>query len=493
MDSKHGSDRWARLRFAVVGPLLVSPPSAGQLRAEFERLSQREWDHPSGKGAVRFSVPTIERWYYQARAAELDPVGALRRRRRADAGRERAMAPTLIQALRDQYRAHPSWSAQLHYENLQVLADADPTLGPMPSYATLTRVMRNRGLVRQRRRRRFESAPAVQTREVLSYCVRCVNSYEVSRSHSLWHCDFHHGKRRVLTASGEWRTPILLGFLDDHSRLGCHLQWYLEETTEVFVHGLCQALMKRGLPRALMSDNGSPMTAGEVTDGLHRLGVVHSRTLAYSPHQNGKMEVLWASIEGRLMAMFEGVEALTLKKLNDATVAWVEQDYHRRVHRELGATPHERLSDSVDASRPCPGGDDLKAAFRITVRRTLRRSDATVSVEGVRYQVAMPWRHLSELHIRYARWDRSSVDLVDAPGGERLCTLYPLDKRANAGGVRRPTGPADNEGGGSAGGEVAPLLKHILDNQAASGLPPPWVPHTESSGQGEDNDQGDPS
>ena len=484
MDSNRGRDRWARLRFAVVGPLLASPPPAGRLRAEFERLSQREWDHPSGQGPVRFAVSTIERWYYQARAADNDPVGALKRRPRADAGRVRAMSPALIEALRDQYRAHPSWSAQLHWENLAVLVEADPALGPMPSYATLTRAMRNRGLVRKRRRRRFEPEPRAETREVLSW--------EVSRSHSLWHCDYHHGKRRVLTASGEWRTPILLGFLDDHSRLGCHLQWYLEETAEVFVHGLSQAFMKRGLPRALMSDNGAPMLAGEVTDGLHRLGIVHSRTLAYSPHQNGKMEVLWASIEGRLMAMFEGLEALTLKKLNDATVAWVEQDYHRRVHRDLGTTPLNRLLDSTDASRPCPDGDALRTAFRITVRRTLRRSDATVSVEGMRYQVPLPWRHLSELYIRYARWDRSSVDLVDARSGERLCTLYPLDRRANADGVRRPLGPADNDGGGT-GGSEAPLLRRILDDQAATGLPPAWLPHPENSGGAGNDDQGETS
>ena len=285
MDSNNGSDgrdRWARLRFAVVGPLLASPPPAGQLRAELDRLSRRDWDHPSGKGPVRFAVSTIERWYYQARAAERDPVKALRRRARADAGRVRAMSPALIQALRDQHRAHPSWSAQLHYENLGALVEADPALGPMPSYATLTRAMRNRGLVRQRRRRRFEPepVPAAETREVLSY--------EVSRSHGLWHCDMHHGKRRVLTPSGEWKTPILLGFLDDHSRLGCHLQWYLAETAEVFVHGLCQAFMKRGLPRALMSDNGSAMTAGEVEEGLHRLGIVHVTTLAYAPYQKSK-------------------------------------------------------------------------------------------------------------------------------------------------------------------------------------------------------------
>ena len=62
-----------------------------------------------------------------------------------------------------------------------------------------------------------------------------------------------------------------------------HLQWYLAETAEVFVHGLCQALMKRGLPRALMTDNGSPMMAGEVQEGLHRLGIVHAPTMAYAP------------------------------------------------------------------------------------------------------------------------------------------------------------------------------------------------------------------
>ena len=491
MDKDDGSarrEKWARLRFAVVGPLLASPPPPGQLGAELERLSQREWEHPSGTGPVRFAVSTIERWYYRARAEEQDPVKALRQKLRADVGRARSMSAALIAALREQYRAHPSWSAQLHYENLQALVDGEPELGPMPSYATLTRAMRARGLVRKRRRKwsEAEARPPAEAREVLSY--------EVSRSHALWHADMHHGKRRVLTQSGEWQTPILLGFLDDHSRLGCHLQWYLEETAEVFVHGLCQAVMKRGLPRSLLTDNGSPMTAGEVEEGLLRLGILGATTLPYSPHQNGKIESFWGTVESRLMAQLEGVDALTLKMLNDATVAWLEQDYHRRVHRELGMTPHERLAESVDASRPCPSSAELKAAFRITRKRTLRRSDGTVSVEGIRYQVPQPWRHLREAWIRYARWDLSSVDLVDGRSGERLCTLYPLDKRGNADGVRRPAGPGGGDGGGSAGaGELPPLLQGMLDAQAATGLPPAWVSHRKSPAAGEDEDQGDAS
>ena len=298
MNSNDASERWARLRFAVVGPLLASPAPAGQLRAELERLAEREWEHPSGKGPVRFAVSTIERWYYQARAADNDPVGALKRRPRADAGRVRAMSPALIEALRAQYRAHPSWSAQLHHENLAALVASAPELGPMPSYATLTRAMRARGLVRKRRRKWHESeaGPAVEAREVLSY--------EVSRSHALWHADMHHAKRRVLTASGEWKTPVLLGFLDDHSRLGCHLQWYLAETAEVFVHGLSQAFMKRGLPRSLLveyvpwhifdeqshreppardglfehgQERGGVLRVGEGGEGNHPGGVVDER------------------------------------------------------------------------------------------------------------------------------------------------------------------------------------------------------------------------
>ncbi|MBU2818582.1 transposase family protein, partial [Acidithiobacillus ferrooxidans] len=78
--------------------------------------------------------------------------------------------------------------------------------------------------------------------------------------------------------------PMLLGIIDDHSRLLCHLQWYLDETAESLIHGLCQAFMKRGLPRALMTDNGAAMVAEETTNGLALLGVLHQATLPYSPY-----------------------------------------------------------------------------------------------------------------------------------------------------------------------------------------------------------------
>src|SRR3990170_4247053 len=92
-------DRWARLRFAVVGPLLSAPPARGELARELGRLAEKIWRHPVSGEPVRFARSTIERWYYAARAEPKDPVGVLRRRVRKDAGRARGVSPELGQAI----------------------------------------------------------------------------------------------------------------------------------------------------------------------------------------------------------------------------------------------------------------------------------------------------------------------------------------------------------------------------------------------------------
>ena len=135
--------------------------------------------------------------------------------------------------------------------------------------------------------------------------------------HALWHLDFHESSKSIICRNGEWKKPLLLAIMDDRSRLVCHAQWYLNETAETLVHGFMQALQKRGLPRALMSDNGAAMIAAEFIQGLERLGILHQPTLPYSPYQNGKQEVLWGQVEGRLLAMMENVTELTLSQLQN--------------------------------------------------------------------------------------------------------------------------------------------------------------------------------
>lgn len=117
MPTKEDPDRWVRLRFTIIGQLLAVPPLRGRLRGELAALAQKNWCHPVNGTAVRFSFATLERWYYAARHAQ-DPVIALRRHVRDDAGAFRQLSAALIQALTTQYRAHPGWIVQLHYDNL---------------------------------------------------------------------------------------------------------------------------------------------------------------------------------------------------------------------------------------------------------------------------------------------------------------------------------------------------------------------------------------
>ncbi len=471
-------DRWARLRFAIVGRLLAEPPERGELRAELVQLAERSWRHPMTGEPLRFGVSTIERWLYAARNERRDPVARLRRRPRKDAGRHRRLTDRLRLALHAQYRDHPGWSFQLHADNLAVLADEDPTLGRPPSYSTLRRFMKAQGWVRKRRRSR-NTPGAIEAENRLERLE--VRSYEAEYVHGLWHLDFHHGSRKVVTRDAKWKIPLLFGVLDDRSRLACHIQWYLDEVTETLVHGLSQGIQKRGLPRSVMSDNGSAMTSAEFERGLEALGIVQETTLPYSPYQNAKQEVFWALVEGRLMPMLEGVEELTLDLLNEATQAWVEMGYNRALHSELGCSPLDRYLAGPDVGRDSPSSDELRRAFRMAATRTQRRSDGTISVEGRRFEVPGRYRHLEKVHVRYARWDLRSVDVVDPHSRAILCALYPLDKTRNADGCRRRLDPvsepiADSTVPIPSASPIAPLLRKLMADYAATGLPPAYLP-----------------
>lgn len=279
-DQLSTADRWSRLRFSIIGSLLAGPPEGGELKKALAALAEKTWIHPITDLPVRFAYSTLEKWFYFARKAQ-DPVRALRERPRGTAGKTKSFSEKAIEVLTTQYRANENWTAKLHADNLRcVLAEAEPEVNA-PSYHSVRRFLKARGMPRRAKLQRDTAGTRAARERLETYEVR---SYEVEYVNALWHADFHDGSRKVLTRSGELVTPQLFGCLDDRSRLVCHLQWYTNEDTQTFVHGVSQALQRRGLPRALMTDNGPAMKAGEFTEGLTRLGIIHTPTLEYSPH-----------------------------------------------------------------------------------------------------------------------------------------------------------------------------------------------------------------
>jgi putative transposase len=208
--------------------------------------------------------------------------------------------------------------------------------------------------------------------------------------------------------------------------------------------------------------------------------------LPYSPEQNGKQESFWGQIEGRLLPMLEGVPELTMDLLNNATQAWVEEEYQRKEHSEIRETPLARYLRGPSVGRESPNSDALRRAFRTEVSRKQRRSDGTVTVEGVRFEVPSAYRTLLQLRLRVARWDLSSVDLVDPRSGDHLSTLLPLDKAKNAERIRRVVAsPAASEPSRPVG--IAPHLRALMANYAATGLPPGYVTQLDSTDDAEED------
>ena len=471
--TSHG--RWAEFRFGVVGSLFSAPPSRGDLEAALRALAAREWTHPITGEPTRFHVSTIARWYYTAKSRPDDITVALRPRLRKDRGRHRpCFAPAVWAALAGLYNEHPTWSYQLHVDNLRVLCEADPELGPAPSYATVRRHLKGQGCLRQRKRRDDDRPGAQAARRARAG--RESRGWEMSHVHALWHLDFKDGALPVLTRSGEWEHPQLFGAIDNRSRLVCHLQWYLGEGAEEFTHGLGQGLQKRGTPRAVMMDNGSAMRAGETRQGLIDLGIELRKIPDYTPEHNAIVEAFWKQINGRLLPMLEGVSDLTLALLNEVTQAWVELEYNCSVHSETGQSPIARLLAGPSVVREAPTTETLRRAFRLKVARKQRASDGTISVASKRFEVPSCYRHLEQLCIRYARWDLSSVDLWDDAIGCVLATLYPVNREANADGFRRPLVPVTTAPTPPKPSGMAPVLRRYVEQHRQTGLPPAYLP-----------------
>jgi putative transposase len=262
-------DRWARVRFAIIGPLLAAPPAPGDLQPTLSELAKRTWRHPLTGLEVRFGASTIQRWFYVARAAT-NPMEVLRNQIRSDIGSFPSVCVEAAEALRTLYDQHSSWNVKLLHDNLQVvLAAADPPV-PCPSYPSVRRYLKAHGMARKRPvRHGIEQILGVSTPPT----EREIRSYEVQYVLQLIHLDFHEGSRKVLTRAGEWITPLLVAFIDDRPRPVVRERSYRTARARV----LSSALESRAAP---LGDE-RPGLRDDVR-GVHR----RARRVRYRPRSN---------------------------------------------------------------------------------------------------------------------------------------------------------------------------------------------------------------
>lgn len=205
--------------------------------------------------------------------------------------------------------------------------------------------------------------------------------FEAELPNDLWQSDAMHGPK--VEVNERKKKTYLLAFIDDHSRLVPHGQFYLSEGLGSYLDALEQALLKRGLPRKLYVDNGPAFRSKHLEHVTASLGIalIHSR--AYKPQGRGKIERFFRTVRSQFLSGFKGK---TLHDLNEAFDLWLTDVYHQRKHGSTGQSPFARFTSRMQCIRPAP--KELGDYFRKTARRRVAK-DRTITLNGKLYEVPL--------------------------------------------------------------------------------------------------------
>jgi len=112
--------------------------------------------------------------------------------------------------------------------------------------------------------------------------------FEAELPNDIWQADVMHGPH--MEVDNKKRKTYLIAFLDDHSRLLPHAEFYTSENLVSFMRAFQQALLKRGLPRRVYVDNGSAFRAKQLEYTAAALGIALVHSKPYRPQGRGKIE-----------------------------------------------------------------------------------------------------------------------------------------------------------------------------------------------------------
>ncbi len=202
--------------------------------------------------------------------------------------------------------------------------------------------------------------------------------FEAELPNDIWQSDVMHGPS--LLVSGRKKKTYLIAFIDDHSRLIPHAEFYLSENLATFMNAFEQALLKRGLPRKLYVDNGAAFRAKQLEHTTASLGIALVHARPYKPQGKGKIERFFRNIRTSFLPGFMGT---SLEEINETLDLWISDLYHPRQHTSTGQSPFARFTSHMECIRSAP--ENLKDHFRKVVRRRVN-NDRSVVVERRLYE-----------------------------------------------------------------------------------------------------------
>jgi len=207
--------------------------------------------------------------------------------------------------------------------------------------------------------------------------------FEADRPNELWVGDALHGP--VIAG----RKTYLFAFLDDHSRAVMGHRFGYSEDTVRLAAALRPALSSRGVPTSIYVDNGSAFVDSWLLRACASLGIKLVHSTPGRPQGRGKIERFFRTVREQFLVELSTPDSPPigdLAEINRLFTAWVETEYHQRIHTSTGMAPLARWRATLPNPLPTPSPAALREAFLWSAHRTVNKT-ATVSLHNNIYQV----------------------------------------------------------------------------------------------------------
>jgi hypothetical protein len=236
-------------------------------------------------------------------------------------------------------------------------------------------------------------------------------AFEAPLVNELWMVDFSPGPFLHLAGQKKVTATHLCAIIDDHSRVLPHAAYYLRADTRCFHCSFQEAIRRRGVPRKLYTDQGSPFINDHTRVICANLGIRLLHAKPYHAWSKGKIERFFHTVQQDFEATLRlpGQSPATLEELNARLADWIQTVYHVRRHEGIGMSPQERFARGSAQVRPLDPHLDLERLFYTEWLRLVRK-DGTVRLHNELYEVDLALRGL-EVRLRFDPWSLARVEV----------------------------------------------------------------------------------
>jgi len=366
----------ALVRFEVICHIKTLRSEGLPLARCLREAASRPWPGEDGR---YYSYRTIETWWYDYGSGGYEAIAGKTRRR--DAGRSRKIDEETGLWILDAISKSPGMPLSVLYRLW------DEHGRGLPSESTVRRFLAARGYdARSLKAGRLENGPT--------------KAFEAPAPNDLWMVDFACGPT-LRGADGKALPTHLCVILDDHSRLIPFGAYYANADTAAFLDCLKQAVLRRGLPVRLYTDQGKPFVNHHARIVCANLGIHLLHAKPYHAWSKGKVERLIQTIQRdfEVTLRMDGRAVHERRELNTALSRWIASTYHLRKHSSTGQSPHERFTFGGHPIRPVEDPDRIDPLFYTRTERVVRK-DGTVTLGGKLFEVPLALRAL-KVELRY--------------------------------------------------------------------------------------------